>query len=202
MNGESLQGLTHQQAIQTFKVECIFRMASAKQWYVSIKFGRNRMWKPWQFNRYFWQSIISWLYTKSVLTNSIFIFWQCCNVAMLFAIIWLKSIILKPHIPTATEKRSGDTDDSNSLAQSQPNAHSNSQPSQPLQFTQLQYQWGNACPHRAWRGWWQQRPWSWSKRLHHHGGHTWERLADGLHCCLESPSFLDTNEKISFALHS
>lgn len=27
VNGESLQGLTHQQAIQTFKVECIFRMA-------------------------------------------------------------------------------------------------------------------------------------------------------------------------------
>lgn len=31
VNGESLQGLTHQQAIQTFKVECMFTMASVKQ---------------------------------------------------------------------------------------------------------------------------------------------------------------------------
>lgn len=28
VNGESLQGLTHQQAIQTFKVDCIFTMSS------------------------------------------------------------------------------------------------------------------------------------------------------------------------------
>lgn len=43
VNGESLQGLTHQQAIQTFKVECIFLMASAKRWHFSIKFEHNRM---------------------------------------------------------------------------------------------------------------------------------------------------------------
>lgn len=60
-------------------------------WHFWIKFGHNRMWKLWQFNRYFWQSIISLLYTKYVLTNSVFLFWQCCNVAMLFAIFCQKA---------------------------------------------------------------------------------------------------------------